>query len=395
IPRTLHMSLAGIRDLSIINTPPRNRLPIETHLYEYHEEIIKTAIENELERGGQVYVVHNRISNLAVLQEMIEAAVPKARTIVGHGQMDEEELEAIMKEFIAGNFDVLISTTIIENGLDISNVNTIIVNRADTLGLSQLYQLRGRVGRSSEQAYAYFLVNSFKNINESALKRLRALQQYTELGSGFQIAMRDLEIRGAGNILGVAQHGAIAVVGFELYSRLLKEEIDRVLGKEAPPMEKELKLEIALSAFIPSEYIPDSATRISLYQECSSCRSLDELSQIRHNFLDRFGPLPQPLENLLTLLHIKVSGYEGNCSLIRLTVDGQLHLSFHGTDDEVSQTVKKLLSSSKRRFEIQYGPAVILKTNLAGKSVLEKVDEISRIMDVFNKIMKNEIKTEA
>ncbi|RPI97109.1 MAG: DEAD/DEAH box helicase, partial [Spirochaetales bacterium] len=210
IPRTLHLSLIGIRDLSIINTPPKNRLPIETHVLEQHDEIVHGAIENELERGGQVYVVDNRIKNLPHLQDIIERAVPRARVALAHGQMEETRLETIMKEFVAGKHDVLLSTAIIESGLDIPNVNTLIVNHAEHLGLSQLYQLRGRVGRSAEQAYAYFLVKSLKHISETSLKRLRALQQYTDLGSGFQIAMRDLENRGAGTILGAEQHDVIA-----------------------------------------------------------------------------------------------------------------------------------------------------------------------------------------
>jgi transcription-repair coupling factor (superfamily II helicase) len=209
IPRTLHMSLIGARDLSIINTPPRNRLPIETKVAQYHDELIKRAIEYELQRGGQVYFVDNRIKNLAGVQDKLEQLAPQARTIAAHGQMDEKQLELIMKEFVAGRYDILLSTVIIENGLDIPNVNTIIVNRSDTLGLSQLYQVRGRVGRSSEQAYAYVLTPPFNQVNEISLKRLRALEQYTDLGSGFQIAMRDLEIRGAGNILGPGSMGLL------------------------------------------------------------------------------------------------------------------------------------------------------------------------------------------
>lgn len=381
IPRTMHMSLVGIRDLSIINTPPLNRLPIETHVYEAHDEIIKTAIENELDRGGQVYVVHNRIKNISLLQDSIELAVPHARVIIAHGQMNEKHLEIIMKEFVAGKYDVLLSTTIIENGLDIPNVNTIIVNRADSLGLSQLYQLRGRVGRSSEQAYAYFLTPSFKQINEASLKRLRTLEQYTDLGSGFQIAMRDLEIRGAGNILGTYQHGFIAVVGFELYCRLLKEEIDKVLGRESPIEQREIKIDIPIDAYIPADYISDSATRISLYQESSSCKDIDDITNTERSVIDRFGPLPETVQSLFILMRIKILGQKIGLSHISLNSDNVLCVSLHGNDDELTKNIKDLFATTKRDFEVIYGSPVVLKTSLISNTNIDKLNEIKSIFE--------------
>jgi len=381
IPRTLHMSLIGIRDLSIINTPPRNRLPIETHVTEYHDEIIKEAIENELERGGQIYVVHNRIRNLPQLQDRIEIAVPRARVAVAHGQMDEKLLERVMKEFIAGKFDVLLSTAIIENGLDIPNVNTIIVNRADILGLSQLYQLRGRVGRSAEQAFAYFLTSSFKEIKEVSLKRLRALEQYTDLGSGFQIAMRDLEIRGAGNILGTDQHGAIAAVGFDLYCRLLKEEIDVVMGRAPEEKAPEVKIDIPIDAYIPADYVSDSATRIALYQECSACKQLEGIQEIENGFIDRFGPLPAPVRAMIILIQMKILGHSINLSQISANTDNTVSFSFRGTDETIAQQIKLILSTSVQQFEVVYGTPIILKTVLTSKTAFDKAIEIKNILE--------------
>lgn len=381
IPRTMHMSLIGIRDLSIINTPPINRLPIETHVSEYYDEIIKNAIENELDRGGQVYIVHNRIKNLPQLQDTIELAVPRARIMVAHGQMDEKKLELVMKEFVAGKFDVLLSTAIIESGLDIPNVNTIIVTRADALGLSQLYQLRGRVGRSSEQAYAYFLTNSFQKIKEVSLKRLRALEQYTDLGSGFQIAMRDLEIRGAGNILGTHQHGFIAAVGFELYCRLLKEEVDNLMGREPKEKEREVKIDLPINAYIPADYVADSSTRISLYQECSACKEINEIDEMEKNLVDRFGPLPETAQAFLILMHIKVLGQNIGLSHISSGADNFLSISLHGNEDEVAQRLKRILSASKQQFEVIYGTPLVLKTALTSKAAIHKSSEIKNILE--------------
>jgi transcription-repair coupling factor (superfamily II helicase) len=386
IPRTLHMSLVGIRNLSCINTPPQNRLPIETVVMEYHEEILKTAIEAELDRGGQVYIVHNRIQNLTLLQMTIESLVPKARTVIAHGQMDEGLLEQIMKEFVAGKHDVLIATTIIENGLDIPNVNTIIVNRADALGLSQLYQLRGRVGRSSEQAYAYLLTLPFNQINEKALKRIKALEQYTELGSGFQIAMRDLEIRGAGNILGTHQHGYIAAVGFELYCQLLREEVNTLLGTLPEQSAREVKIDIPADAFFPPEYIPDSATRISHYQECSRCGNFEQIEQLQKQFVDRYGPLPVTVETLFTIMRIKVFGQKIGLSHIALTQENMLLFSFHGTDKEVREKLQKLLSDNLLQVEITYSVPIVIKSRLVSVKKSDKLLEIHRIMkDIFDK----------
>jgi len=382
IPRTLHMSLIGARDLSTINTPPRNRLPIETRVAEYHDELVKNAIENELERGGQVYFVNNRIKNIPQLQDKLETLVPKGKSISAHGQMNEDELELIMKEFIAGRYDILLSTVIIENGLDIPNVNTIIVNRADTLGLSQLYQLRGRVGRSSEQAYAYFLTPPFKQVSEDSLKRLKALEQYTDLGSGFQIAMRDLEIRGAGNILGNRQHGFISAVGFDLYCKLLQEAVDELKGgEEGVQKVQETRLEIPLQAYIPTDYISDGTTRISIYQEISSLKTTDELAETERSLSDRFGPLPESVRTLILLMKVKIVGQLAGCARVAINKTGELNLYIDGDEKTAKERIKRLFENSQYQFEVFYDVQVQLRTNLTSTTVQLRALEAAAILE--------------
>ena len=382
IPRTLHLSLVGARDLSIINTPPRNRLPIETHVTEFHDEILKQAIENELDRGGQVYVVNNRIQSLDAIRDRIEAMVPRARVVCAHGQMDDAgQLERIMKEFVAGRFDVLVSTVIIENGLDIANVNTIVVIRADTMGLSQLYQLRGRVGRSSEQAFAYLLTPAFREVAELALKRLRVLEQYTDLGSGFQIAMRDLEIRGAGNILGEHQHGFITAVGFELYCRLLEDAVKELRG-EAKPLEKspETAVDVALEAFIPTDYVADGGARIAVYQELSGATATADVDGVQQGLLDRFGPLPQSVQSLLLMMRIKVLARGIGCVKVAIAGDGTLRLFFEGTNEKIRDTMGRIFAKTDRHFDVASGPPAMLSTVLAAETVGEQALEAVTIL---------------
>ncbi|MDR0308016.1 MAG: transcription-repair coupling factor [Chitinispirillales bacterium] len=382
IPRTLHMSLIGARDLSTINTPPRNRLPIETSVAEYHDELVKNAIENELERGGQVYFVNNRIKNIPQLQDKLEQLVPKGKSISAHGQMNEDELELIMKEFIAGRYDILLSTVIIENGLDIPNVNTIIINRADTFGLSQLYQLRGRVGRSSEQAYAYFLTPPFKQVSEASLKRLKALEQYTDLGSGFQIAMRDLEIRGAGNILGNRQHGFIAAVGFDLYCKLLQEAVDELKGgREGSQKLPETRLEIPLQAYIPTEYIADGSTRISIYQEMSSLSTVDELAETERTLSDRFGPLPESVRALILMMKLKILGQLCGCARVSINKEGALNLYIDGDQETAKERIKRIFESSQYQFEVLYDVQVQLRTELSSTTIQQRALEAAVILE--------------
>jgi len=376
IPRTLQLSLIGARDMSIINTPPQNRLPIETAVRPYHEELVKTAVEDELDRGGQIYFVNNRIRPLEQIKDTIEQLVPRARVVIAHGQMDEVLLERIMKEFVAGRFDVLLSTVIIENGLDIPNVNTIIINRADTMGLSQLYQLRGRVGRSSEQAYAWFLTPPFKELNDIALKRLKALEQYTELGSGFQIAMRDLEIRGAGNILGTRQHGFIEAVGFELYCRILREAIDEINGNMPPPDAFNVHLDVPLEAYIPTEYVPDGPSRVALYQELSSISDYAAIADFETSLLDRFGSYPREVTALVAIIKIKILASAISIKKVVLSRTGLLTLYFEGQDDVLKTKIGLFIKNSKYNVTVENSGPVSISFQLASADTIDQCLEI-------------------
>lgn len=304
IPRTLHMSLVGIRDMSVIETPPQDRYPIQTYIVERTPELMKDAIRRELGRGGQVYVVHNRVDDIARLAEEIGLLVPEARILVGHGQMKEQELEQIMMDFIAHKADVLVCTTIIETGLDIANANTMIVDEADKMGLSQLYQLRGRVGRSNRIAYAYLTYKKDKSLSQLAEKRLAAIREYTELGSGFKIAMRDLEIRGAGNLLGAEQHGHVAAVGFDLYCTMLDEAIRELKGEKSGHR-REIEIDLQVSAYIPEYYIRDSAVKLGFYQRIQQAKSISRIHLLEDEMIDRFGDIPEETWNLLRIAELK------------------------------------------------------------------------------------------
>ncbi len=304
IPRTLHMSLVGIRDFSIINTPPANRLPIQTHVMPYSPKVIKDAIMNEMSRNGQVFFVHNRVQNIGIIANTIQELVPHARLAIAHGQMPERELENVMLEFVRHKHDILVCTMIIESGLDIPNVNTIMINRADAFGLAQLYQLRGRVGRADEQAYGYLFYPNDKAITEGAQKRLRVIEEFTDLGSGFKIALRDLEIRGAGNILGAQQHGHITNVGYELYCKLLDDAVKKLKGEKVEE-EFETSINLPIDAFLPDDYIPDSRQKISIYKKISALKSAADRYDLTNELIDRFGEIPEPVEMLLEICSIK------------------------------------------------------------------------------------------
>ncbi|MGM0941383.1 MAG: transcription-repair coupling factor [Bacillota bacterium] len=307
IPRTLHMSMLGVRDLSVIETPPENRFPIQTYVMEYNPIFMREAIEREMARGGQVFFLYNRVENIDKVARDLGMLVD-ARIAVAHGQMNESELENIIFAFLEGEYDVLVSTTIIETGVDIPNVNTLIVNDADRMGLSQLYQLRGRVGRSNRVAYAYFTYKKDKVLTEVAEKRLQAIKEFTELGSGFKIAMRDLSIRGAGNLLGAQQHGFIDSVGFDMYSQMLKDAIDaRKEGKEIEeitPFDTELALSI--DAYIPDTYIKDEKQKIEIYKQFQSIASTNDVEDLRDELIDRFGDYPEEVEHLFTVTVLKM-----------------------------------------------------------------------------------------
>ncbi|MBN2737469.1 MAG: transcription-repair coupling factor [Spirochaetales bacterium] len=305
IPRTLHMSLMKIRDMSILSTPPQNRLPIETFIEEFDEEIIAKAIRREVERGGQVFYLHNRVETLPQTHAFLSALVPEYAVDIGHGQMSGHDLEDVMHRFIHGQFDILLSTTIIENGLDIPNVNTIIIDRADMFGISQLYQLRGRVGRSGTAAYAYLLYPKARNLTEIAMKRLRIISDYTELGSGFKVALKDLEIRGAGNLLGREQSGDILAVGFDMYLKLLDEAI-RERGNDKTPRIEDVYLELEYSGFIPDSYICDSMEKMEVYKRIASVASREECDRLYSEIADRFGPIPDEVASIFSISEIRI-----------------------------------------------------------------------------------------
>ena len=300
IPRTLHMSLVGIRDMTVLEEAPEGRVPIQTYVMEYDDEMVREAVLRELSRKGQVYFVHNRVNDIIDVTAHLQQLIPEARITFAHGQMQEAELEKIMYDFIDGNIDVLVSTTIIETGLDISNVNTIIIRDSDKMGLSQLYQLRGRVGRTGRTAYAFLMYQRNKMLREVAEKRLRAIREYTDLGSGFRIAMRDLEIRGAGSILGKTQHGHMQAVGYDLYCKLLNEAVKEAKGEQVSE-ERTARVNLNVDAFLPESYIVNEEQKLEIYKKIAAIESTDDYEDIKEELMDRFGEIPAPAGNLLRI----------------------------------------------------------------------------------------------
>jgi len=359
IPRTLHMSLLGVRDLSLIQTAPKNRMSIKTVVVPASDAIVQKAIVQELDRGGQVYYLHNRIESIYGVARALQQLVPKARIAIGHGQMSEAEIEPIMASFVEGEIDVLVATTIIENGIDIPNVNTIVVHDADKFGLAQLYQLRGRVGRSNHQAYAYLLYQPHKALSEDAKARLEAIREFAHLGSGLQIAMRDLEIRGAGNLLGAAQSGFIGAVGFETYCELLAEAIAARRGRAVEAAErKEAVIDVKIDAFIPTDYIPQVSQKIGAYQQLANARTQAEVDELAAGLRDRFGPLPQPLENLVEVTKLRATALEKGVT--RVVVDsGRLTLGVGSGFSIAPTAIPKLQSLTKNKFRFGDGRIMV------------------------------------
>ncbi len=324
IPRTMYMGLTGVRDISMIQTAPEDRLPVITHVGAFDDRLVRQAVIREMERGGQVFFVHNRVQTIDNLRERLERIVPEARMVVGHGQMDERLLERVMESFGNGEYDILIATSIIESGLDIPNANTLIVDRADWFGLAQLYQLRGRVGRSASQAYAYFFHPAANRVTEDARARLETLNEYTDLGSGYQIAMRDLELRGAGDILSTRQTGHVAAIGLHLYTQMLAKAV-RDLKGGAKPGEPELTptisessvlIDLPLPAYLPTDYIPEIGLRLQLYRRIGGLNTVDAVNGMRDELRDRFGALPTAVEGLLYQMHVKLLAQDANASAI-------------------------------------------------------------------------------
>jgi transcription-repair coupling factor (superfamily II helicase) len=315
IPRTMHLALMGGRDMSTILTPPRDRRPIQTEILEFRDDVIAHALMREADRGGQSFFVHNRVETIDSMASYLGKLVPHLRLAVGHGQMRERALEAVMQKFLARDYDVLISTMIIESGLDLPNVNTILINRGDTFGLAQLYQLRGRVGRSSRKAYAFLLVPPYHSITEQAQKRLKAMEEFEDLGSGYQLALRDLEIRGAGNLLGAEQHGFIVNVGFDLYCQLLDEAVRELKG-ESKDEYIEPRMSTDIEAYLPDDYVPDPREKMNLYKSLADARSLERVEELAYELSDRFGRHPEPVRHLLGLRRIRILGAKVRCEKV-------------------------------------------------------------------------------
>jgi len=375
IPRTLHMSLVGIRDISVIETPPKDRLAIQTNVVPFTDEFIREAIEFECGRGGQIFFVHNRVESIYAMKEFLEKIVPGLRVVVGHGQMDERELERAMLAFINREFDVLLATTIIENGIDIPACNTILINHAERFGLSQLYQLRGRVGRSDRLAFCYLLVPSDRILTSDARKRLAAIQEFSDLGAGFRIAAKDLEIRGAGNLLGGEQSGEIAAVGFEMYTKLLEETIRELKGEKIEE-EVETSMNLGVDIYIPPEYVGDENLRMVFYKKIASASTEQRLADIRNEMRDRFGALPPNVENLFRFVDVKRAAQQmGVISIVRDGARGVIKLTQSARVDP-----NKLLQLIAEDPQVKFTPNGVLSFPLKvhGPEVIGAIEELLR-----------------
>jgi transcription-repair coupling factor (superfamily II helicase) len=369
IPRTLHMSMMGLRDLSVIDTPPVDRLAVRTYVTRFDDDLIREAILRELRRGGQIFFVHNRVQSIEAQADFLRNLVPEAKIAVGHGQMGEKALEEVMLEFVEGRSNVLVCSTIIESGLDIPRANTIIINRADCFGLAQLYQLRGRVGRSRHRAYAYLLIPGEGNLTREARERLRVLQELTELGAGFRVASHDLELRGAGDLLGGRQAGQIAAIGFEMYAELLEDTIQELKGLEKEEqIDPEIRL--GLSAFLPEKYVPDPNQRLVFYKKMAGAVDEQDLYGTADELRDRYGEIPGPAALLLEMMKLRLL-------MKRLKVEAaeyvghQLVFAFHSATPVPPEKILALLDdpTGKYRFSPDFRLSIRLG-RLPGEEVL-------------------------
>ncbi|MBZ5700513.1 MAG: transcription-repair coupling factor [Acidobacteriia bacterium] len=372
IPRTLHMSLAGLRDMSLIETPPKDRLAIQTVVAPFQEDLVRRAMESELARNGQVYFIHNRVESIYSVASLVSRLMPKARVVVGHGQMGEKELEKVMLKFIRDEADILVATTIVENGLDIPRANTILINRADRLGLAELYQLRGRVGRSHQRAYAYLLVPPETTLTPIARRRLAAMKEFSELGAGFRIAALDLELRGAGNLLGREQHGHVGAIGFDLYCQMLERAVARIKGEEAAP-ELRTTLNLGLDVRIPQEYIPGENLRLRTYKRVSSIGSQEEKEDVRRELADRFGPVPASVDNLLEYAALKALSERLRIAAIERQ-GSRVAVRFHA---ETPLEPARLVALIRSRKGIRLDPSGVLWMEMGrGEAVLEPLRNV-------------------
>ncbi|HXF48716.1 MAG TPA: transcription-repair coupling factor [Verrucomicrobiae bacterium] len=378
IPRTLQLSLSGARDLSVISTPPRGRLPIQTEILPFSDEAVRDSILFELERGGQVFFVHNRVETIEGMRNYLLDLIPGLKLGVAHGQLSEEALERVMVDFLVRKYDLLLATSIIESGLDIPSVNTLIVNRADRFGLAQLYQLRGRVGRSSEKAFAYFFTPPWSSLTDTAKKRLKAIAEFTELGSGFYLAMRDMEIRGAGNLLGPQQHGFIEEVGFDLYCQLLEEAVGQIKG-ETRAIRPEVKLSLPITPFLPQDYVSSSPERIEVYKKLSEMKNLAELEDFKAELVDRFGLLPPKAEELLRMVEVKVLALEKKIGELKAS-GGRLEAVFTPEFPATRKTIEELRLRLPDAIEFAFTPGFALRIESSARRGTEILDEAKKLL---------------
>ncbi len=391
IPRTLHMSMVGVRDMSILETPPEERFPVSTFVVDYKDGLIRDAVTREMNRGGQVYFLYNRVMDIERMAAHLRQLIPEAKIAVAHGQMPEQALEDVMHEFYEAKHDVLLCSTIIENGLDIQNANTLIVYDADRFGLSQLYQLRGRVGRSNRLAYAFFTVKEDKSISETAEKRLAAIKEFTAFGAGFRIAMRDLEIRGAGNIFGPEQSGQVAVVGYDMYVKMIEEAIREAQGDLSGIRESELetRVDMNVNAFLPESYVSGEAQRIEIYKRIAMLRSAEDETELISDLIDRFGEPEEPVMNLIKIARLRALANSLGVDQVRYD-RGSLLLRFH--PQYAVDPVKLYLALSRvgRSMSLQSGKRTTLLINLRSPEEKDALSEGIKKIEGLLSLMENQ-----
>ena len=381
IPRTMHMSIVGIRDMSVIYEPPQNRKPVQTYVLEYDEEVIKEAITKELERGGQVFYIYNRVDTIQKKADDISRLVPEADVAYAHGQMTGAQIEEIMEDFIDKKSNVLVCTTILESGIDIPNANTIIVENADRMGLAALYQIRGRVGRSDRQAYAYITYKRDKMLSEEADKRLKAIKEFTEFGSGFKIAMRDLEIRGAGSLLGEIQSGHLEQVGYETYCNLLDEVVKEMQGVKVEP-DLDIQIDLNVTSYIPDEYIPDSSQKNGIYQDIALCKSEKDIQDITDEIIDRFGNMPSEIENLLDIARIK---YMAKPLYITKIASKRTAVVFIFEQSKFDVDIQKLVSIYKNRLKFSPGVKPMITLDIGTTNERQILNDVAEFLKQLEK----------
>lgn len=383
IPRTLHMSMIGVRDMSIISEPPGDRLPIQTYVIEHNDGIIKDAIEKELSRGGQVYYVHNKVIDIESTASRLQRLIPEARIAVAHGQMNERHLENIMLGFVQKEYDILVCTTIIETGMDIPNVNTLIIDNADHLGLSQLYQLRGRIGRSNKISFAYLTYEKDKMLSEVADKRLKAIKEFTEFGSGFKIAMRDLEIRGCGNILGAEQHGHMLAIGYDLYVKFLERAVKELQGKMELDEDFETSVDLSVDGYIPSTYIENEEQKIEIYKKIAATSGKDDIYDITEEIIDRFGNPPKQVDNLLKISYIK-----SLCKKLHvkgITQSGNtVNIEMNSGNDLNQELIGYLIENYNAKIKFDVSKVPMIKYKLDSSEQMKILEELERFFEILN-----------